>query len=386
MAQEGMTRWQRIQAVSRKNKYQNSLIICLLALAFAAVFMVLTLFSSANSETQDRPSLSARTLLDGSWSAGVEDSFRGSFAGQERWLRTGLVMSRVFGAEENGGVYLGADGYLFEKPTERSLNYGLYCVKAINAFAASHPDLRVTVVPIPDAWTVLTEKLPTGALVPDQASQLEQLAEAADGVNLLNVTEALKAHQNENLYYRTDPHLTAVGARYTLEAAAEVLRLEPADCTVYTVAEQYTGPLAAQSGSVDSMDLIRICTPQTDVIYKVINPEIGSAGTTLFSAEALQTDDPLDVFLGGEQRQLDIVTTADTGRRLLVIGDDWARCFLPLLTPYYEEILFLEPNAGEFDTEHPISTEPFTDALVLCSLEHLLDGVLPAGFYGTALE
>lgn len=387
MAQEGMTRWQRIQAVSRKNRYQNSLFICLLALAFAGVFVVLTILSPASSgKEKEAPGLSAKTLLDGSWSAGVEEGFRDSFAGQARWLRTGLVMSRVFGAEENGGVYLGADGYLFEKPAERGVNYGLRCVRALNGFAAAHPDLRVAVLAVPDAWTVLTEKLPEGAVVPDQAAQLDRMAEEADGVAVLNVTEALQACQSEPLYYRTDTHLTAVGARQVLTAAAEALGIAPADCQVYVVSDAFTGPLAAESGNVDTMDMIRVCVPQSDVKYKVVDPETGAVGTTLFSAEALDTEQPLDLFLGGGRARLEIVTTADTGRKLLIIGDDWARCFLPLLTPYFEEILYLEPASGAFDAEATVSTEGFTDLLYLCSLEHFLDGSLSPSFVSGAIE
>lgn len=379
MAQEGKTRWQRIQAVSRKNRYQNSLFICLLALAFALVFVVLTLLSPASpGQKEPAPGLSVRTLLDGSWSDGVEEGFRDRFAGKDRWLRTGLVMSRVVGAEENGGVYLGADGYLFRKTADRELSSGRRFVEVVRDFAADHPELRTVLLPLPGAWTVLSDRLPEGAVVPNQADQLAMLQQAAGELPIPDVTEALKAHGDEGLYYRTDEHMTALGARYALEASAEALGLQPAEYVCRTVTDRFSGPLAAQSGNVDATDLIRICVPQDEVAYKVVDPETGAVSTTLFSAEALDSEEPLNVFLGGGRPGTRVVTTADTGRRLLLIGDDWARCFLPLLVPYFEEILFLEPDCGFLETDAPIRAEDFTDLLILCSLDHLLTDPRPA--------
>lgn len=373
MAQEGKTRWQRIQAVSRKNRYQNSLLICLLALAFAAVFLILTVFSHPKVEKQEQPvGLSAKTLLDGSWSAGVEEGFRDRFAGRERWLRTGLVMNRLFGAEENGGVYLGKDGYLFEKPADRSLENGLKCMKLMERFAASHPELRVSLITLPSSWTVLSEKVPEGVVTPNQKGQLNQLQQAAEHVTVVDLTDALKANKKEVLYYHTDPHITALGAARAMEAASEALGIEPVEFDAYTVSDQYSGYLAVQSGNVDSMDRIWISVPKEETAYKVIDPETGEVTTTLFDEKALDSEAPLDVFLSGGKPETEIITTANTGRRLLIIGDDWARSCLPLLVPSFEMILFLEPDSGDIHHEEPIKAEDYTDVLILCSQETFL--------------
>ena len=70
--------------------------------------------------------------------------------------------------------------------------------------------------------------------------------------------------------------------------------------------------------------------------------------------------------------ETEIITTANTGRRLLIIGDDWARSCLPLLVPSFEMILFLEPDSGDIHHEEPIKAEDYTDVWILCSQETFL--------------
>ena len=53
------------------------------------------------------------------------------------------------------------------------------------------------------------------------------------------------------------------------------------------------------------------------------------------------------------------------GRRLLVLKDSYANCFLPFLAPYYREIVVVDPRYYYDDLAMLVETEEITDVLYL---------------------
>ena len=50
------------------------------------------------------------------------------------------------------------------------------------------------------------------------------------------------------------------------------------------------------------------------------------------------------MFLGGDHARVNIRTTADTTDRLLLVKDSYANCLIPFLTPYYREVIVIDPE------------------------------------------
>ena len=48
--------------------------------------------------------------------------------------------------------------------------------------------------------------------------------------------------------------------------------------------------------------------------------------------------------MGGNYAEVDISTTAGTGKNLMIIKDSYANCFIPMLTPYYDKIIVIDPR------------------------------------------
>ena len=60
-----------------------------------------------------------------------------------------------------------------------------------------------------------------------------------------------------------------------------------------------------------------------------------------------------------------IRTESANDRRLLLIKDSYANCFVPFLTPYYREIVMVDPRYYYGDIEELIGEKQISDVLFL---------------------
>ncbi len=348
--------------------------------AFLAIFLLLCLlaFALVNALARDReysaaenrklaqlPKFSLSALTDGSYFAAWEDYFADQFVGRDTWITLNLQASRLLGAKEAGGVYLCADNYLMEPPAapdEGALKRNL---DAINAFAARHEDLQLCMSVVPNAACVMAEKLPANAPVRDQRQDIQDIAARVQGVSFLDVTDALTQHADEAIYYRTDHHWTSLGAYYAFSDMAAGLGIEQPweEYDVFPVTDSFEGTLASKSGCHAVTDVIELYVPKGNLQYYVTAD--GERTATMYDREKLEEKDQYAVFLGGNDARVDITTTAETGRTLLIFKDSYANCFLQFLLPYYDRIILLDARYYYGDADSVITREGVTDVLFL---------------------
>ena len=73
--------------------------------------------------------------------------------------------------------------------------------------------------------------------------------------------------------------------------------------------------------------------------------------TSVYRLDALSSDDPYLVFMGGNYGKCTI-TTGETGKgRLLVFKDSYFNCLLPMLLEQYSEIVLIDPRYFDDDPE-----------------------------------
>ena len=328
-----------------------------------------------NRNLAQRPAFSLSALADGSYFSGLTDHYSDQFFGRDRWLSLKLRADRGLGKQDSGGVFLCEDGYLMTAPETPDAVALPATITALNTFSASHPGLRCSILLVPDAATILPEKLPKYAPVRDQLRDIADVAQRlSDAYAFLEVAPALQAHTEEQLYYRTDHHWTFLGAKYAFEAVAPALGIEqPATSyDIYTVSDSFQGTLSSKSGSHSATDTIQVFTPQgQDVDYYVTYPD-GKKVCSLYQRSALEAKDQYTVFFGGNHSLVDIRTTANNDRRLLVLKDSYANCFVQFLVPYYEQILLIDPRYYYDNLEAVLTQNGVTDLLVLYSADTFL--------------
>ena len=79
------------------------------------------------------------------------------------------------------------------------------------------------------------------------------------------------------------------------------------------------------------------------------------------------------MFFGGNQGKITIETSVDTNRRLLVLKDSYANCFLPFLLSEFQEITIVDPRYYYENLNDLMVTEQYTDMLYLYNVNTLAE-------------
>ena len=173
--------------------------------------------SRAYSESENRylqqfPALSADRILSGDFAKDFDSFSSDQFPLREKWvaLKTSVQMALL--RPDNGRVYFGKNGRLFEIPAaENTIREEKNC-QAVAAFLKAAqkkwPGLKTSVLLSPTAATILPEDLPPLAPVADQAALLQRMQKALGGdIPFCDPTSAYLAQADrERLFFRTDHH------------------------------------------------------------------------------------------------------------------------------------------------------------------------------------
>lgn len=331
---------------------------------------------SENRMLAQFPEISFSSLLDGSFLEGLGDYTADQFPGRDAWITLNLKMNMALGQKEFNGVYLCEDGYLIQIPQEPNWVQAERNLAAAETFAAKYPDLNMVMTVAPNAVTVLSDLLSANAPARDQREDIAWIQGQLNAVQFCDVTDALAAHSDEYIFYKTDHHWTSLGAKYAFYAMAERMNLEPikeSDYTAYPVSNTFQGTLSSKSGSHTSSDTVEIYIPHSGIDYYVTYADTGENISSLYRRSALNEKDHYTVFFGGNHARVDITTTADTGRCLLLFKDSYANCMVQFLFPYYDHITMIDPRYYYDNIDLVIKSESITDVLFLYNADTFLN-------------
>ncbi len=369
------------QEISEKRKAGtlSALIISAFILVFAAVTVLKPdrKFSpNENRNLAGRPAFSVSGLLDGSFAQGLTERFSDQFLMRDTWISLKAFLDRATGLRESHGVYIGRDNWLFAAPEEPDMEALQKIADAVNGFAASAGGVSTRMMLVPCACAVMPDLLPADAPVRNQAYDIERFREllgSSTAVNFIDPTEVLRQHRNEQLYYRTDHHWTCLGSRIVFEASAAALGIEQpvSSYQAYALSNMFLGTLGSQSGNFITRDAIVIYVPDSEVQYYISIPDEGITQASLYFSAKLEEKDQYQVFLGGNHPLVEIRTSADTGKNLLLFKDSYANSFVQYLIPYYDKIIMVDPRYYYDSASQLVSREGITDILFLYSANTL---------------
>ena len=319
------------------------------------------------------PAFSVESLLTGDFAEGVETYLKDQFAGRDLLRSLRVSLGKIGGNRLENGVYLGKNGQLLEDiqvPDSANLAANL---EAIRSFAQSGQDIRVTMMLVPDAGCILSDSLPAFASVEDQTQLFGMVQrQMGDSVTWIDTVSILNKYKNEKIYYKTDDRWTTLGAFYAFQESAQALGITDSvaeQFASYAVSGSFNGDLAAQCGAeLGDSEEIDIYVPtlvDDDVVVTYVDE--AQRTTSLYDSAALGTRDQYDVFLGGDRALTDIRTVSTGTGRLLVVKDSFANCFIPFLTPYFREIVVVDPVYYSGTIQDIMDTYRITDVLFLYS-------------------
>lgn len=364
----------------QRNRRQQGQWLSILLIGCVALFLVLSLLvpdkefsESENRSLAQRPKLSS--IMEGTFLSDLGDYFADQFPARDMWMSLNLGVNKLLGQKEASGVYLCEDDYLIQVPSapnEEQVNRNL---AAVNAFAQNHPDLKTVMAVVPNAVTIHADKLPENAPARDQGADLVNIRGQLTDTDFVDVTKTLQSHSDEYLFYKTDHHWTSLGAAYAFKDIAAAMGIqapELTEYTVYPVSTTFEGTLSSKSGSHSALDTVDIYVPNANIDYFVTYADSGEDISSLYRREALNNKDHYTVFFGGNYSRVDITTTANTGRCLLLFKDSYANCMVQFLYPYFDHITMIDPRYYYDNVELVIRSEAITDVLYLYNADTFL--------------
>lgn len=326
-----------------------------------------------NRMLETMPKLSLASVLSGDFMEDWESYMSDQFAGRNLWRGLKVSLDRLGGSRMENGVIIGKNGQLFEDIAVPDSELITDNINAVKSFANTYSDIPMTMMLIPDAACILSDSLPAFAAVEDQRQMFSMVERGlGDSVNWVDAYSTLNKHKTEKLYYKTDHHWTTQAAFYVFQDAAAGLGIDgdvSDDYVSYTVTDSFNGVLASKSGvGLDEKEQIDIYVPtdgDDDVIVNYVDE--AEKRTSLYDSSKLETRDKYGVFFGGNTSVMDIRTMSTSQKRLLVVKDSFADCFIPFLTPYYREIVVVDPRYYSGTMTDIMETYRITDILVLYS-------------------
>ena len=340
----------------RQRKVQEQLVGIIFILTLFLFLIINVIVPDREKSVQEnrmlatKPKFRLSSLTSGDYDEKFEAYMDDQFVGRDVWRKLKVTVDRIGGSRLENGVYIGMNGQLLEQIEVADENHLAANIKAIKSFSESQSKIPVRMMLVPDAANVLNHSLPALAKPEDQTQMFSMVRkDLGDSVEWIDVSTELNKHKTEKIYYKTDHHWTTLGAFYAFQAAAPSLGIDgdlSGKYVSYTVSDSFNGMLASKSGvNLGEKEQIDIYVPteeDTDLIVDYVDE--GKRSTSLYDSSKLKEKDQYTVFLGGNSSLLDIRTVSTSTKRLLLVKDSFANSFIPFLTPYYREIVVVDPR------------------------------------------
>lgn len=330
------------------------------------------------SETEKRtlkqlPSISADEIFSGNFGDDIEEYLADQFPGRNGWVTIKTLTDRISGKTESSGVYFAADGYLIEAHKNLPAKQAKKNIAALKALSDSLSAQGITmkVMLVPTASEILSDKLPAFAPNANQHSVIRYAKK--QGLDVVDVTEALSAHQDEYIFYKTDHHWTSLGAYY---AYAEWVRSKggtPAPLSDWTKRE-LCGDFRGTTYSKVNYPFAPYDT--IEAYYKQESHTVDYNGgdyvtDSIYEEKFLSGSDKYAVFFNSNQSATKV--TGNGEGKLLIIKDSYANTFGQFVVDDYAETHLIDMRFFKGKVSEYIAQNGITEVLVLYNIPNFCE-------------
>ena len=324
------------------------------------------------------PKLTAASIFSGDYMTRFEKYMSDQVMGRDGFVAAKTFLNRATGKTEQNGVYIGKDGWLFEKPGKYDEEKVSETVDAIRSFCEESEIENRAFVLVPNSSEIITDKLPNHLSFDSQAEQIRKIyACLPEKVKCIDAEGAIENEKNpEKLYYKSDHHWTSYGAKSVINTIAKCwdLDVDSVNYQTYALSDSFFGTLSSSSGIYEQSDVIEAIIPENSAgTYIVLNSSQKSKSVSMFDLSKLENGNQYEVFLGGNFSKLTITTTSNTENKLLLFKDSYANCMLPMLTPFFKEIVVIDARYFTDDIRTVVNDGEFTHMMFLYNVNTFLE-------------
>ncbi len=320
--------------------------------------------------------ISLKNLADGGFCHELSEHFAAEFPFGKELRSVAAEIGTKSGEPVVNGVYISEERML--SLNEYTLSEADNCAEAVNAYAADCEG-AVYFTAVPTSTGIYGDTLPSYLLSVTEKQITERIHESLDvNIRRIDAYTILKNLSDNYIYYRSDTKWTSYGAYCVYRTVIQKLGFIPVPYDKYSirhVTDGYQGNLFSRTGYMESRADIIDIYEYNDGTEIVSCNSIDSYGVahemSLYDVSAAESDNPYNLYLGEEMDYIEIKTTVNNEKALLVIGDETADCFIPFLTKHYSEIAFVSVDNYEETIEKYTYKSKYEQTLFIIGIEHI---------------
>ncbi len=371
------------------------------------VLPILTLFKLPKekapfSENENRylsefPTVNLSSIKDETFMNGFDAWFSDRFYGREQWISAMNDSERLTGKTEISTVYTKDDRMMQVLSDYDDIGAAYDADKihtnlaVINSFAAKHPEIPTYFMLCPTSVGVYGNSLLPSAVKNvsvDEKDMIESCYNELSSVTPINIYNALKEHDSEYIYYRTDHHWTSLGAYYAYQSAGAELGYTPyelKDFTKETASTEFQGTLFSktldQSVTKDEIDFYTLADNSATPSMTTSNGFDKEASyDSIFFRDYLDVKDKYASYTGQNvavatlhrnntttaEAASDPKDTAGTDKRsILVIKDSYANSMMQFLINNYDTVTMIDLRYTNQSISNLVNVEDYDQVLFL---------------------
>ena len=358
--------------MNEKNKY-----FFIMFISFWIILTVLNFIipNEEFSQNENRmlakmPKFELEELVNGNYVEKLNDYINDHFIFRDIWLKVKSTEEIALGKTENNNVYIGKDGYLFEKIkyTDSSKEKIEDLVNTINNFR-KNTNITTYFMLIPTSIYINQEKLPDFAETFNQEELIKNVYNMTNDIKTINTVDTLKANKDKYIYFKTDHHMTSDGAYLVYLEFCKQAQITPE--TEY-IKEEVTDSFL---GTFDSKAQMVNQEKDKIVVYKNSNNTEGitvsydkQTTNSIFNEDFLKQKDKYSYFLNGNNANVVVKTHVKNGKKLLVVKDSYAHIMAQFFCQNYEEIHFIDQRYYNNSIEEYAKQNQITETLFLYNI------------------
>lgn len=358
-------------------------ITAIITLSIIAFFFFMTIlgknesFSYAeNRRLADVPELSVSGLYDGSDVEKVGNYITDHFAGRKTLLSAQTRLQAELSEQIVNGIYIGKDRLLDAEVSLRTP--ATVSSDIFNRFAEKY-DGTVYFAAIPSSSGVYGDLLQARGISRSDGQQISAFYDfLSSKIRKIDAYNILKMLNENYIYYRTDTKWTTYGAYCVYKTVIQKLGFLPALYDKYSISHitdnfrgnLYRKVLSAQI-TPDIIDIYNYTDGAAVISCEKTTKSGNTIETELFDFDKLDSSDMYSVFLGDPAPLIKIKTSVKNDKKLLVIKDSYANCFVPFLIQHYSEIAVVSPEDMQKELSEYVNVNDYGQTLFLFGIENL---------------
>ncbi len=357
----------------------SALILFAVILTFSAV----TLFRPKKEESPNEnrqlaefPEITWENLLDGNFGKQLISCTADHFAGRDELISASARLESGICESIVNGVYISENRLLSADVSSRGSTEK--SAEKVNEFVKNYNG-AVYFVAVPTSSGVYEDKLPSYLLKSTEKQQIDSMYASLDsGIRKIDAYNILKMLSDNYIYYRSDSKWTSYGAFCVYRTVIQKLGFMPVSYDKYTIehiTDDYKGNLYSKTQYMESkpdlLDIYEYSGGAEITDCKGYDNNGMMYRKSLYDRNAVESDDMYRLYLGDKLPLVKIQTNIKNDKKQLVIGDDYAVCFVPFLTQHYSEIAFVSPDYMEKELSEFLIPDDYEQLLFLFGIDSL---------------